>query len=90
MEIENFSGTTPRVIAQDYHATLRFANGAAVVYRDAQEAFDTVKAQGHRKSATYRLDFNLTVGRLQDRSLNFFVYARWPQRTPAGRCSVIG
>ena len=74
VEIENFSGTSPRVIAQDYHAAILFSNMSAVVRADAGEAFTAIKSQLKRKYATYRINFNLTVGNLKDRLLDFFVY----------------
>ncbi len=43
LEIENFSGVRPRVIAQDYHATILFSNLAAVIRQDAQAAWEATR-----------------------------------------------
>lgn len=49
LEIENFSSITPRVIAQDYHATILFSNFAAVIRQDAQTAWEATRNLLHRK-----------------------------------------
>ncbi len=65
LEIENFSGITPRVIAQDYHATILFSNLAATARQDAQAAWEAARDQVRRKYDQYRINFNLVVGTLK-------------------------
>lgn len=73
LEIENFSGFTPRVIAQDYHATILFSNLAAVIRQDAQAAWEATRDQLHRKYDQDRINFNLLIGKLKYRLLGILL-----------------
>ena len=73
-QIENFSGITPRVIAQDYHATILFSNLAGATRQAAQAAWDAVRDQTQRKYDQYRINFNLVVGSLKNKAIAIFLH----------------
>ncbi len=66
-EVENFSGKTPLVIAQDYYATIFLANMASVIEQDAQAEWEAHRDQLHRKYAEYKINTNILVGTLKYR-----------------------
>ena len=66
-EVENFSGKTPLVIAQDYHATILLANMASVIEQDAQEEWEARRDQVQRKYAEYKINTNILVGKMKHR-----------------------
>lgn len=57
LEVENFSGTTPRVVEQDYYATMLFSNLAVTVQEEAQAEVEVTREQHHRKYEPYRINF---------------------------------
>ena len=57
LEIENFSGTTPRLIAQDDHATILFANLSAGIQQEAEPQGDVRRDPYQRKYERYRIHY---------------------------------
>ncbi len=66
LEIEHFSGTTPRVIAQDYPATVLLANMAAVIEHDALETWAETRDQRHLKYETYKINTHRVMGNMKN------------------------
>ncbi len=71
VEIENFSGTTPRVVEQDYYATIVFANLSAAVKQEAEQQWDEHRDQCHRKYDRYRINYRLLIGTLKYRLIQW-------------------
>ena len=71
LEIENFSGITPRVIAQDYHATILFANLSAAVKQEAEQQWDAHRDQYHRKYDRYRINYRLLIATVKYRLIRW-------------------
>jgi len=81
LEVENFSGTTPRVVEQDYYATMLFSNLATAVQEEAQAEVEATRDQHHRKYDQYRINFRLLVGTLKYRMIRLL----WAQTMEAVR-----
>jgi hypothetical protein len=72
-EVENFSGKTPLVIAQDYYATIFLANMASVIEQDAQAEWEAHRDQLQRKHAVYKINTNILVGKMKYRLLEIIL-----------------
>ncbi len=79
LEVENFSGTTPHVVEQDYYATMLFSSLAVTVQEEAQVEVEATRDQHHRKYDQYRINFRLLVGTLKYRMIRLL----WAQTTEA-------
>jgi hypothetical protein len=64
-QIENFSGTKPLIIEQDFHATLLLSNIASIF---EQEAEDEIKEKNAQKALKheYKVNKNILVGKLKN------------------------
>jgi len=71
LEIENFSGTTPRVIEQDDHATILFANLSAAVKQEAEQQWDAHRDQYHRKYDRYRINYKWLIATVKYRMIQW-------------------
>ena len=71
--VENFSGKTPLVIAQDYYATIFLANMASVIEQDAQTEWEAHRDQLQRKHAVYKINTNILVGTMTYRLLEMIL-----------------
>ncbi len=86
-EVENFSGKTPLVVEQDYHATLLLANRASVIEHEAPEEWEAHRDQRQRKYAKYKINTTSVVGKMKTRLIALILeedpqkqeaaYARW-------------
>ena len=66
-EVENFSGQTPVVIQQDYHASILMSNLAAVAEQDAQAEIQERLDPDTHKYVDYRINRNILIGKMKDR-----------------------
>lgn len=68
-EIENFSGETPTVIEQDFHATILLSNMASLIEQDAQEEKQEEQRKANKplKYDEYKINHNLLVGKMKNR-----------------------
>lgn len=72
-EIENFSGQTPIVLEQDFHATTLLSNMAVIAQREAQAAAaERIQASPH-KYEEYHINRNLLVGKMKDRLIRILL-----------------
>jgi len=86
LEIENFSGITPRVIAQDDHATILFANLSAVDQQEAEQQGDARRDPYQRKYERYRIHYRWLIATRKYRMIRWLWtktpadFERQPQR----------
>ena len=66
-EVENFSGQTPVVIQQDFHASILMSNRAAVAEQDAQAEIPARIDPNTHKYVDYRINRNILIGKMKDR-----------------------
>ena len=65
--MENFSGQTPVVIQQDFHASILMSNLAAVAEQDAQAEIQERLNPDNHKYVDYRINRNILIGKMKDR-----------------------
>ena len=84
-EVENFSGHTPVVVAQDFYATTFLGNMAAVVEEDAEAAAqERLRNSSHSyKYEEYRVNRNLLVGTIKHRLIKALLEPDGAQREQA-------
>lgn len=73
LQIENFTGSTPIAVRQDFFATLYLANLAGVIaidYRDEIEAIHNTP----ENSREYRMNVNLTISQLKQNVIAMLLY----------------
>ena len=73
LQIENFTGSTPIAVRQDFFATLYLANLAGVIaidYRDEIEAIHNTP----ENSREYRMNVNLTISQLKQNVITMLLY----------------
>lgn len=78
LEIENFSGRTPQVLLQDFHAKILALNLATVFATAAQWLVDERHRQRRR---TYRVNFANVLSKMKNNIVRIFLYA-----SPADLC----
>ena len=59
------------MIAQDYHATILFANLSAVVKQEAEQQWDARRDQYQRKYERYRINYRLLIATLKYRMIRW-------------------
>lgn len=64
MQIENFTGSTPVAVCQDYYATLYLANLASTIVLDSHEDIEAIHNIPENKNL-YKMNFNQTIGALK-------------------------
>ena len=64
MQIENFTGTTPIAVCQDFFATLYLANLAGIMALDCRDEIEAAHNTPENRY-TYRLNVNLTIAALR-------------------------
>ena len=72
LQIENFTGSTPIAVRQDFFATLYLANLAAVMaidYRDEIEAIHNTPENAY----SYRMNVNLTISQLKQNVISMLL-----------------
>ena len=73
LQIENFTGSTPIAVRQDFFATLYLANLAGVIaidYRDEIEAIHNIP----ENFRVYRMNVNLTISQLKQNVIALLLY----------------
>ena len=65
MQIENFTGSTPVAVCQDFYATLYLANLASVIVLDNHEEIEAIHNIPENKN-TYKMNLNQTIGALKN------------------------
>lgn len=64
MQIENFTGSTPVAVCQDYYATLYLANLASAIVLDNHEEIEAIHNTPENKNI-YKMNLNQTIGALK-------------------------
>lgn len=72
IQIENFTGSTPVAVAQDFYATLYLANLAAVVILDNRDEVEE-KYNTPQKKYEYKTNINITLSSLKHRVVELFI-----------------
>lgn len=66
LQIENFTGETPRAIEQDFYATMYLANMVALAKQDANQVIEEkYKEKGLKYE--YKVNTNVLIGKLKDK-----------------------
>ena len=83
-QIENFSGTKPLTIEQDFHATLLISNIASIFEEEAEDEIKKKNAQKALKHE-YKINKNIMVGKLKNSLIEMLL----EEMTPKEICFMI-